>query len=124
MEWRHKDEKILSLLKREAEFAFMVQTSRHAAAIVFKNKVIAVGRNGLKTHPIMKKFGRNKHSIYLHAEMDAIVRTINLYGVDILSRCSLYVLRINKEGKVRSSCPCYGCSKAIDFFKIPTVYHT
>lgn len=122
--WKHSDERIFNILRSSAETAECVRSSRHACAITYKNKVLAIGRNSLKTHPIMLKFGRNPSSLFLHAEIDAMVKTINQHGVDILSDCELYVLRITKSGKIAESCPCEGCQKAIDFFNIKKVYHT
>lgn len=101
-----------------AKTATRVRSSKHAACLVYKNKMLASGRNSLKTHPIMNTYGRNPDAIYLHAEIDAIVRTINLHGSDILSECTMYVIRINKKGEIASSCPCEGCQRAIKAFNI------
>jgi tRNA(Arg) A34 adenosine deaminase TadA len=115
---------IWDLLAKKAVHAHMVRSSRHAAAIVYKGQVLGHGLNSLKTHPIMRKYGRNADAIYLHAELDAIVRTINTYGSDILSKSTLYVGRINKKGELAYSEPCSGCKKAIKAFDIKKVYHS
>lgn len=115
---------IWPLLTERAKHAHMVRSSRHAAAIVYKGQVLSYGLNSLKSHPIMMKFGRNEGAIYLHAEMDAIVKTINIYGVDILKKCDIYVTRIKKDGSVSLSKPCKGCQRAIEFFKIKRTFHT
>ena len=114
---------VWTLLSKMAENATMVRSSRHAAAIVYKGQVLAYGVNSLKTHPIMIKYGRNKDAIYLHAEIDAIVRAINKYGVEILSKSTLYVVRINKKNQLVGRCRCRGCKKAIEAFKIKKVVH-
>jgi tRNA(Arg) A34 adenosine deaminase TadA len=115
---------VWTLLKKRAEFAEMVRSSRHAAAIVCKGQVLGWGVNSLKTHPIMITYGRNAEAIYLHAEIDAMVRCINTYGSDILAKSTLYVLRINKKGELAYSEPCSGCKKAIKAFSIKRVYHS
>lgn len=115
---------IWTILKDHALKNEPVRSSRHASAITYKKKVLAVGRNSYKTHPIMLTYGRNEESLYLHAEIDAIVKTINLHGSEILKECTLWVLRINKKGELASSCPCLGCRKAIDAFGIKNLEHT
>ena len=101
-----------------------VRSSRHAAAICYKGAVLSYGVNSYKTHPMMLLYGKNEESIFLHAEIDALVRAISGYGADLLKDCSLYVLRLNKKGEVAPSCPCSGCQKAIEAFQIKKVYHT
>lgn len=115
---------IWSILEAHADHADMVRSSKHAAAIVYKGTILSIGRNQYKTHPIMKLYGRNDKAIYLHAEIDAIVRCINKYGSEILTKCSIYVLRSDKLGRISNSCPCEGCSRAINAFGIKKVFHT
>lgn len=122
--WKHNDKQMLSFLEREALEGEAIRGSKHACAIVHKNKLLAVGTNKLKTHPIMLKYGKNEKAIFLHAEMDAIVRVINLHGADILSECDLYVMRLTQGNKVGNSKPCSGCQRAIEAFNIKKVYHT
>lgn len=97
---------------------------RHAAALVYKKQILGVGKNQLKTHPMMLRYQSDSHKIYLHAEIDAIVKTINLYGSEILKRCDLYVMRLTGGGNIGMSKPCRGCQKAIDAFEIKGVYWT
>lgn len=111
-------------LYSEAHKADMVRSSRHSAAIVLKGQIISIGHNKYKTHPIMLKYGKNDKSIYLHAEIDAIVKAINNHGVEVLKKCHLYVLRINKMGQIDKSCPCSGCQRAIEAFQIKKVCYT
>jgi tRNA(Arg) A34 adenosine deaminase TadA len=115
---------IWTILELHAEHADMVRSSKHAAAIVYKGVIIALGRNQYKTHPIMLKYGKNDKAIYLHAELDAIVRTINKYGPEILTKCDMYVLRSDKMNRISSSKPCEGCQGAIEAFGLREVFHT
>lgn len=119
-----KSSSIWSMLEAHAEHSDQVRSSRHAAAIVYKGQVLSLGNNKLKTHPIMLKYGKNDKSIYLHAEVDAIVRCINKFGSSILSNCSLYVLRLDKMNRICISKPCEGCQKAIEAFGVRHVYYT
>lgn len=95
--------------------------NRHAAAIYISNRLIAVGVNQLKTHPLQKKFGMNDEAIYLHAEVDAIRNALKRVRPLDLQRATLYVAR-SKDGKQKMSKPCSGCQKAIIHFGISHVY--
>lgn len=105
----------------ESEF---VGKSRHASAIVYKNTILSTGKNKLKSHPKMKEFQDNPERIFLHAEMDAIVKCINRYGLEILKKSDLYVVRLGRKGQLLNSKPCDGCESAINFYGLKNVYHS
>jgi deoxycytidylate deaminase len=110
------------LLKDVAEDATLVRHSRHAACVVHRDRMLAIGTAKYKTHPIMTRFATNPEQVYLHAEMDAIVRCINRHGVDVLPHSDLYVLRLTKGGAVSLSRPCEVCQRAINAFGIKQVH--
>lgn len=103
-----------------------------AAAVVIKRDIISVGVNVMRSHPIQKKFGKNDASIYLHAEINAIINSLNHVDKEDLNRASLYVFRVKKDSNDPKrkhwvdglSCPCEGCMSAIDAFKIKRVIHS
>lgn len=107
---------IKELLKEEAENGHRFRSSKHAACIVHRGSVLCIGHNKLKTHPMMQQFTDNPKKVYLHAEIDAIVKFVRSYGTELLSKCELYVLRLNKRGEIASSRPCPVCAKAIEAF--------
>ena len=43
---------------------------KFAAAIVFRNRIVSVGLNSMKSHPMAAKYSKNKHAIFLHSEDD------------------------------------------------------
>ena len=100
----------------------MIQNSKHSACLVYKNKIISRGIAKRKTHPLMLKFSENQKKIYLHAELDCIVKTLNSFGHEILEHSDLYCLRITKGNAVGLSKPCAVCQAAIAAFKIRSVY--
>lgn len=101
-----------------------VGSSKHTAALVYRGKIISVGYNKLKSHPIMLKYHKSGQ-VYLHAEIDAIIRAINKFDIDILPHCELFCLRIKaKQGVVANSKPCCGCANLIKSFGITKVYWT
>ena len=108
-------------LKRDALATKPVRNSKHAAAICYKGQIITLGTCQKKTHPMMMKYQDRPERIYLHAEIDAIIKFINMYGTKPLKKCSLVVVRVNNEGELMPSKPCKGCQKAIKAFKIKEV---
>lgn len=122
----HTNERILYRLQHEAiEYSGLVKSSRHAAAIVYKKRILAIGHNSkIKTHPIEFKFQRHPGADFLHAEKDAIIRAMNRFGDEILRECSLYVLRVLKNGEIAGSKPCESCQEFIKAVKIKNVYWT
>jgi len=90
---------------------------RHGAVIVNKNKILSVGHNSYKTHPIMAKYTIFPH---LHAEQSAIINLglFNCAGTD------LYVVRINRQNDFMMSKPCIVCKRLIDEITIRNVYYT
>lgn len=120
----------LRLLETIAIDVAPVRSSKIAAAIVIKNKLISVGTNKYKSHPFQLKFSRNPESIYLHAEVDAIKNALKKVDVEDLKRATLYVARVKREKAFdrgwiwgNSRC-CKGCSSAIVAFDIKNVYYT
>lgn len=111
------------LLKDVAEDATLVRHSRHAACVVHKDRVLSVGTAKYKSHPIMQRYQTDTpERIYLHAEVDAIIRAANRYGTDVFRDSSLFVLRLTKGGSVSLSKPCDVCAKIISAFEIKNVH--
>lgn len=109
------------LVALAATKAWKTGTSRHSACVVYKGKVLSWGVNKKKTHPLCVEYQPNPERCYLHAEMDAIIKTMNKHGQDILQECTLYVLRIGNSGIVRHSKPCEGCMNMINATQIKEV---
>lgn len=118
--------KNLTLLERIAEAVEPVRSSKHAAAIVFKNNIVSIGTNQIKTHPFQKKYAKNPCALFLHAETCAICRALKNISLNDLSKASLYILRIKREREGGNfiwgnSMPCAGCMRCIVEFNINKV---
>ncbi len=82
---------------------------------VYKNKVLAVGFNSCRSHPIqqkynaMRKFSKsNKPSNdSLHAEIHAMIQIMNM-DIDF-SKVKLYICRVKLDGSKSMSRPCAAC---------------
>lgn len=98
---------------------------RHIAGIWYKNRLIALGYNQKKTHPLQERYKKNPYSVHIHAEIDAIKNFLKTHSVSNLSGATLVVISVrNSDGAFRNSCPCDGCTRAIAAFSIKRVVHT
>jgi deoxycytidylate deaminase len=102
-------------------------TVKIAAVLVHRNKLISIGYNSTKSHPLQKLYGRDGQ-IYLHAEIDAIRKALRRH--DSLEGMQLYVSRWKWKDKdktclVEGMCkPCNGCQSAIEDFGIQVIHYT
>lgn len=125
----HPNERIFKQLELHAINNYGVRDQfKLAAGVVKKKQLIAIGYNQLKSHPLQSQFGKNDDSVFLHAEIDAIRKSIRLLNTSELSDCVLYVLRVKRgsDGNwIRGmSKPCAGCYNAISNYGIKRVYYT
>ena len=121
-------EGIISLLCTIAEDVIPVGHAKIAAAIVYKKEIISIGVCSYQTHPLQKHYARNSESIYLHAEIDAIIKA-KRHNIP-LSKCDLYVARVKRPSPFSTmfitglARPCEGCWKAIQEYNIRNVIYT
>lgn len=112
---------IFKELAKHALKADSVGNSRHSTAIVHKGKILSIGLNRRKTHPLQKLFSDRPERLYIHSEIDAITKIKNK---TILKECDVYVLRLTKGGHIGNSKPCEGCKKALTYYGIQGIYWT
>lgn len=122
MEKKHL--KHLNTLEKVADAQPVTGGARIAAALVIRNDVIAVGYNQRKTHPFQDRFKKNEEAIYLHAETDCIKNALKNIDQEKLSKATLYICRIKKNGDWGLAKPCRGCMKAIATFNIQNVVYS
>ena len=98
----------------------------HSLTAIIKDKrgnVLAIGKNSYtKTHPYQAKCAKEvglPEKIYLHAEIDAILRCS-----DLSKAHSIHIFRQGKSGKWLLAKPCPACQTAINKTPIKKVYHT
>ena len=75
----------------------------HASVIVRRNRVISVGFNERKTHPIAKAYGYRDAG--LHSELAALIQVPR----DKRNNLDLINFRFNPQGELRLSKPCKIC---------------
>lgn len=92
----------------------------HIAGIWLGRRLVSVGYNQRKTHPLQAKHGKNSWALYLHAEVDAIKNFLKTQSVSDLRRAKMIVIRDDMS----NSEPCVGCKRAIANFEIRKVEWT
>ena len=121
--------KTLFLVARDVE---PVVHSRHAAAVVYKGKIISIGTNQNKTHPYAVKYQKNEMANTLHAEVDAIYKAKKRLKDHELKKATLIVVRakttVTRGSKEHDhfgfSKPCKGCTECIKDHGIGKVVYT
>lgn len=103
-----------------------VGAGRLAATIWMRGYYIIGGVNSLKTHPVQKKFSSNPHRIFLHAEIDALVKAQKM--INTFEECVMYVARV-KQGQGGGfipalAKPCDGCMGFIHHLGLKGVFWT
>lgn len=119
----NKHEKRLSELCTVASDVSLFDKNRHAAAIYIGNRLISVGVNRFKSHPLQARFRPREDSNFLHAEIDALRNALKRVDAKDLQKATIYIARM-RNGERRLSKPCEGCQKAIEYYKIPHVFWT
>lgn len=74
---------------------------KHCSIIMHKNKILAVGINRFKTHPLAVKHGYLFGEV--HSELDAFLKCDRRDGLE------LWNFRFNSFGQMRISRPCPKC---------------
>jgi deoxycytidylate deaminase len=89
---------------------------RHFSFILDRNRIISIGLNSLKTHPLNLKYkyvNKNNQSISnivgTHSELSAVIKL----GEEDCSDFTLINTRINRNNKLDFSAPCSGCCDMI-----------
>lgn len=123
------NEGILHTLAKVAA-ANPAQREKLAAAVVCRNRIISIGINSMKSHPMAAKYGKNEHAVYLHAEVAAIKNALREIDVDDFSKCDIYITRVKKEAPFTKKFvwglakPCVGCERAIAEFGFKRTIYT
>ena len=77
---------------------------KHVSLIICKKRIIAIGMNFFKTHPMAKEIGYNFEE--MHSELDAFRK---LTKENKGKKLHLINVRFNKFGQMRMSKPCEKC---------------
>jgi hypothetical protein len=79
---------------------------KHVSLIYHKNKLVSIGTNVFKTHPLANKYGYIIGCV--HSELDAFNKLPKKYKKD-LRKLKLVNIRMNRFEQLRNSKPCKHC---------------
>lgn len=125
-----KDSKYINIVSKIASAIEPVANARIAAVMVFRNEIVSVGVCRKKSHPFQAIYGKNKDSIFLHAETDCIKNALRNLSLAEIARCSLYICRVKYEDQNKDKFvfglakPCSGCERAIANFDVKKVVYS
>lgn len=114
--------KVMKKLKKLAEEHEPTFRVRIVAAVVYKGRIVAIGKNQNKTHPVAAQYSKHRSAIYLHAEVDAINKAKR--KLKDLSKAEIYILRLKQDGTYGLCAPCEGCSRCIKDNGIKKITYT
>lgn len=129
--------KEIGLTEKVIKFAKTVDndyTYKIAAAIVYKNRIIKLSNNEIKSHTFQKNYSKNEHAIYFHAETSVIHKARKILGDEKLKKSTLIVARVSQirsksqqkliGHNIAEAKPCSGCATCISDFGIKKVIYT
>lgn len=112
--------RVLELARTICPLNFERRTS-HVAFLVKKNKIVQIGINLAKSHPITKNYKYQDHQhTGVHAELNVCIKS----GKEDLSKYKLVVIRINRHNQTTNSKPCIGCQGVIKQFGVGQVWYS
>ena len=119
-----KEYSILNRLisKMKFEYDYTKQYTIYAMIVDKKGRPICIGKNSfIKTHTKQFEYNQrvNPSKIFLHAEIDAILKL-----KDHDNGYAMIVCRMTKSGLIGLAKPCEGCKQAIFDSNIKKVYFT
>lgn len=110
------------MLDRAIEIAKQSTVKQKHGAVIYKaGRVLAVGVNSIRNvHPTMEMA---RHNYTTHAEAAAI-RGLGSPTVHIAENSTLYVVRVNRQGKPINSMPCSQCLGLLSTHKVKRVVYS
>lgn len=94
------------------------QRHKHGAVVVKSGRVLAMGFNKRRNHPLICNPGRHKLDSGFHAEIDAIKKVADPRGAVV------FVARVNRRGQDRLSKPCPVCAKELSRLGVKKIIYT
>ena len=126
-----RDERYFHKARRTAMLSEFPR-ARIGCVAVYNNKIISIGINSYKTHPVQKIYDKYRdlkigdgcpaHLHALHAEIDCLLSIDD--GTIDMSKVELYIYRILKNGKKALSKPCPACRQYIIDRGIRKIHYT
>lgn len=119
--------KIIDISYAIAGHRRFTQRCKHFSFIYQKNKLLSIGINSPKTHPLNLKYNYiNKqknnisHIVGTHSEMNAVIKL----GFELCEGLTIINTRINRKNEIDYSYPCNGCMELLKELKFENIIYT
>lgn len=100
---------------------------RLVAAIVKRNKILAIQSNSYNSSFLARRYPKNKKSLYNHAEIAVLRDFVKTFGRERLRDCEMFIIRAKQTPRgqwlMGSSKPCEGCELAINESGLKKFYY-
>lgn len=103
---------------------------QHFSFVYHKNRLISIGRNNAKTHPInlrnprIARDGSNvSHIKTTCSELNAILKLKRTSNINF-GYCNMINIRLDKNRDIGNSCPCNSCSSLLSYHAFKSVFFT
>ena len=126
----------MKILKKCLEIAYSLYSTKHPirafhiSFFIHRNRIAAIGINNKKTSPVNlhnPKINESGQRIdvtkYTCSELNSFLKIRNKTNIPY-NKLTLINVRIDRNGKIRNSCPCKSCMSLIDFMGVKDVYYT
>ena len=119
-----KDKKYFDLA-RAAALTSPYPKIKIGCCIIKKNRILSVGTNLVKSHPMQKELNRyreidvNRIHNNIHAEVETIIKCSQ-----DLTNAVLYTYREDTHGHIRKSRPCPACMELLRRHGIKEIHYT
>lgn len=117
---------MFSLAKRASTFSDSAPY-KIGCVVAYKNKVLSIGYNTSKTHPLQMEFNRERgvspqYPSRLHAEIHALSK---IKDMDIpWEKVKVYIYRGHKNGAPANARPCHACMQMMKSLGIRNIFYT
>jgi hypothetical protein len=103
----------------------------HVSVVFNKHRVVAIGVNSHKTHPLNKKNPKIGSDGTFNAketggqcsELSACIRLSKRTNIKA-ARCNMVNIRVMKDGALGNSKPCQSCQNLLKFFNFDKIYYS
>lgn len=103
---------------------------QHFSFIYYKNKIMVIGKNNDKTHPVnllnprISRTGQDvSHMKASCSELTAVLKLKRMTNI-AANKCSLVNVRVNNNRQLSLARPCNSCSSLVQYFGFKDVIFT
>ena len=125
--------KLLKISKslHKTHHLYLEMRTFHVTFAIYRGKLMSIGINNTKTHPIIKKLnycsndGEDLRNIArTHSELNCVLKLKNKFPSIYLDDIIFVNIRLDRMGNVRYSKPCNGCTHLMEQVGYKKIYYS